>query len=211
MNAPLPLGFDFPLMSALSVRPPWAVPPGEWLEELDEELAARERAYPIHVRDRRMKQADADRHVGLLAAVRMDLVDDSTGRLFAWEDKVRELRRELAIRRNAWPRQIAGRRMRAEDAARRMERLEAVHWRYWIALDFCDPLDNIRNCAAQREAVRAWAWRIDQWERAAADAGDRAARPDRSSEARAAFFAAHPDRLAAARAHGFANMEGIAA
>lgn len=181
-----PLGFDFPLMSPLSTRPPHAVPREEMLIELDEELNARAHSYPLLVAQRRMKEEEARRHIAVLAAVRDDLADPAApaGRDgFPWDAKVRELRRELAIRRNAWPQAIRARRLGAAEAARRMERLEAVHFAYFVDLDHADdasfpgsPPPHRLPCDARFGALRAHHWRVWQWERAALAAGHPAAR-----------------------------------
>lgn len=217
-----PLGFDFPLMSALSVRPPHAVAPGEWLAEIEEELATRERAYPVFVRERRMAEAEAARHIALFRAIAADFGGAPAPAAFPWDAKIRELRREIALRRNVWPKQIGQRRMDAGKAALRMERMEAVHWRYWIALDHCDEFGQYTaDREAQRERVRAYVWRVETWERAAADAGDPAARPEYSTASREAWLVARPDLRAnaaaidaalldAARRHGFAKLEEAA-
>ncbi|HEY0149888.1 MAG TPA: hypothetical protein VGB70_12905 [Allosphingosinicella sp.] len=224
-----PLTFDFPMMSPLSQRPPFAVPAGEYLLELDEELAVRARSYPVFIEQRRMTGREAERHVLLLQAIRADIAGAAPpgGHPLPFEAKVRELRRELAIRRNAWPGQVEARRMDGTQAARRMERLEAVHWRYWIDMFTADDVFNGVTDREERTAmIRAWMWAREDWQRRAADAGDRAARLEWSTAAQQAAeaeaFAKDPTAraynqyldalyLAAARRFGFAPQEGIAA
>lgn len=190
-----PLTFDFPLMSPpvdrpglpplrLSLRPPWRVPADERLLELLAERDRRRGAYPKLVRDGRMTADDADRHQAILARIAEDFADRPIGQSGAawlrwneewlshfdaapwrWADKVRELRRELALRRNTYPKWIAARRVDEGEARERMERLEAVHWRYWICLEWFatagegtlgQRLDPVRRQAA---LVDAWLWR----------------------------------------------------
>lgn len=196
-----PLAFDFPLMSDLSVRPPHAVPADEGLAEVRQELAEREGFYRRLVAKGTMAQADADRHIAIFAAIAADLTADarSAGQLpsstFAWDAKVRELRRELALRRNRWPKRIDAPSdpLDQATAVRRMERLEAVHFRYWVELFGAD--DQFRDGAgfepphylpsdARHGRIRAFYGRIWAWERDALARGDPAARP-----AMAAFYA----------------------
>ncbi|MDP9412692.1 MAG: hypothetical protein M3Q08_01070 [Pseudomonadota bacterium] len=216
-----PLGFDFPLMSGLSRRPPYKVEPDEYLLEIDAELERRRRAYPMFVQERRMKPEEAERHIAILLAIRADFKGTGTSSDIGWDAKIRELRRELALRRHTYPRQIGSRRLNEAEAAQRMERLEGVHWRYWILLDFCDELE-LRDCLEQQRRTRAYLWRVDQWERTAADLGDPAARPHASTAAREAWFALRPERrepasriealyLEAARYYGFAPPQEQAA
>jgi hypothetical protein len=233
-----PLDFSFAPMSALSARPPYAVPEAEWLPELSEELASRERVYPVQVRDKRMKADEAERHIAILGAIREDLLERAFYDNPAWQPgtrfvrhhpaihydaKVRELRRELAIRRNRWPGQISAKRMDADVARLRMERLEAVHWLYWVNLFGADDVFNERahdkaECAS---LIRAWTWRRDNWLRERADAGDPAVPADASTAARDAHRAKHPEwraqaeqldalYLAAAQRHGFVPLDAAA-
>lgn len=167
-----PLDFDFPLMSEISRRPPYAVDHDELAGEIDTELADRSAFYARMAARAKMSQADADRHIDLLAAIRDDLAFAYTrdagwlGQRHGWDAKVRELRRELAIRRNTWPKRIAN----AADpldlvtAALRMERLEAVHFKYWIEL-FQFDVDEDLQPADRRSRIRAEHWRRWQWQR----------------------------------------------
>lgn len=171
-----PLDFGFALMSGLSVRPPHRVAPDEWLLEIDEELDRRRRAYPMFVAEKRMKEEDAARHIAVLLAIRSDLAGH-WNRSESWDVKVRELRRELALRRNAYPSQIERRRLRPAEAVMRMERMEAVHWRYWIALDFFDCGERAGAPFAERlPLIRAASEAVRAWEIAAHAAGNPAAR-----------------------------------
>lgn len=222
-----PLGFDFPVMSALSIRPPWQVEQDEYLPELEEELRHRRPFYARMVARGTMAAQEAERHLALWEAVIADVAAapgagsgaSRACRPFLWHEKVRELRRELQLRRNAWPRKIGSPTLpiSAAQAALRMERLEAVHWRYWVKLDHCDEFGGPR-CAEQTQRIRAYMWRVEDWERRAADAGDPGARPEFSTAATEAWFAAHPDcragaqlaeavYLEAARALGFVGPE----
>lgn len=149
---------DFPLRSALAVRAPRDVTIEEQRLGLEDELERRMRTYPGHVSRNAMTQADADRQIALCRV----LVDDARRiewhraraiaadrgqpapieprghpHSFGWEDRVRELRRDIAIRRNAYPRWIASATnpMTAEKAAIAFDWLDAVHYRYAIDLD----------------------------------------------------------------------------
>jgi hypothetical protein len=193
-----PLGFDFPLMSPLSVRAPHAVPREEMLAEVEQELADRRGFYGRMVARQKMSAGDAARHIDTLTAIGADLREPGLP-TYSWADKVRELRRELAIRRAAWPRRIAkpGDPLDEATAIRRMERLDAVHFAYWIQLFESDDEFHGRSLApphflpsdgSAMGVIRAYVWRIWDWERRALAAGDPAARP-----AMAAFYAAMDD------------------
>lgn len=192
-----PLAFDFPLMSDLSTRPPHSVPEEEMLAEVEQELADRDGFYRRQVAKQTMTADDAERHIAALAAVAADLGGAAAkGGLgaagIAWDSKVRELRREIAIRRNRWPKRVDSPAdpLDRATAGRRMERLDAVHFHYWVRLAFADDLvagfdpPHFLPSDADRGLVRAWQWRIWEWERRALAAGDPAARP-----AMAAFYA----------------------
>lgn len=218
-----PLDFDFALMSPLSRRPPHAVPREEMRAEIEQELADRAALYGRLVDKGKLAAADAARHVAILEAVRDDLDEAGAPAGPGWEAKVRELRRELALRRNAWPKRLArpGDPLTEAAAARRMERLDAVHFLYWIEFFACDfgipaDLGPGRTLDQALDRVRAWAWRVSAWEREAARRGDPAARPhlrpfyealDRGDPAAALIW--HSQLTAAVR-HGFAKMEEAA-
>lgn len=167
-RGPKPLGFDFPLMSAISRRSPWSIEADEMLLEVDEELAHRRTFYKRLVDRGQLGEEEAVRHIAVLLAIRSDLAGH-WDRSVAWEAKVRELRRELQLRRNAWPKRIASAAhpLSADEARRRMERLDALHVRYWMDLWFHDGTrDDMRRHGAEREA----------WERAEHAAGNPVAR-----------------------------------
>lgn len=149
------LARDFPLRSALSRRAPDQVPPDEQLLELDEEMARRRRVYPGFVDRGTMAAEEAERHLAVWQAIIDDyrrgialdrlqhagrqaearLHNDPPWR-FTWDMRVRELRRELALRRTAYPKWIANptNPLTAQDAQRKLERLDAVHNGYWTWL-----------------------------------------------------------------------------
>lgn len=170
-----PLDFDFALRSELSTRGPSHVALDEYLLEIDRELEHRARAYPRFVAKGSMTEPEAARHVAVLCAIRDDYLRlpfpaggdprwphrDSDVR-HTWDDKVRELRRELALRRAIYPKRIAGNILSRPDAALRMERLEAVHADYWRGLFMFDQWDGCATAADRRDKIRAWSWRIDE-------------------------------------------------
>lgn len=233
-----PLDFDFPIMSDLSVRPPHAVPAEEMRAEIEQELADRRGFYRRLVAKQTMTQEDADRHIAIFEAIAADLAwhadeQDEGGTAHSWDAKVRELRREIALRRNRWPKRIASPSdpIDAAGATRRMERLEAVHFKYWIDLFRANDAFAAVPIADMADTIRAWLWIRDDWRRRAADAGDRAADPAWSTAAEAARLEAHlaslpagqaavtrsyaagveATRLRAAQRLGLAPKEGIAA
>ncbi|MEA3036837.1 MAG: hypothetical protein QOH04_2614 [Sphingomonadales bacterium] len=218
-----PLDFDFAMMGPLSRRPPYAVPAEEMLAEIDAEIADRAALYPRLVAKGTLGEAAAEAHIAGLAAIAEDLRERAFYLDPAWREgthyrraspdrpfaaKVRELRREITIRRHAWPARIAkpGDPLGADAAARRMERLEAVHFLYWVWLFKAD--DEVAALAGDEAALaiacRAWTWRRDEWMRTAADAGDAAADPSWSTarahaRLEAQLAALPPDAAEAAR------------
>ncbi len=161
-----PLDTDFPLRSPLAVRPPRDVTLEEQRLGLESEMARRQRTYPGYVQRGTMTQADATLQLQLCQHMLDDVVwlewshataaaewrgeappprprrhaDTAT-----WEDCVRELRRDLAIRRNAYPRWIASATnpLTVAEAAATLEWLDAVHYRYWTGLDGFTSIDII--------------------------------------------------------------------
>ena len=164
MTAP-PLAFDFALATPaidraggpllLSIRPLWSIDRAEQLAELGREIGYRATAYPRMVDTGRLKQADADRHVRILESVLLDLDDvaDRPRATGTWPAMIRELRRELALRRNLWPKLIDSGRMKPADACRHMEALEAAHWACWIELRGIDSEFPAGTPAAQSSAI----------------------------------------------------------
>jgi hypothetical protein len=177
-----PLTDDFAMRSAGTSAPPHLVDRHDMLLELEDELDKRLRVYPAHVERAMMKREDAEYHVGVWRAIIADhhryeaaqarrdghgYTIDPAPYTYDWEARVRELRRELATRRNAYPKWIASpaNPLTAEVAARKLTRLDAVHWRYWMQLfafdQHGDTMDLTRLAhAAEREMLnRAAAWR----------------------------------------------------
>ena len=149
---------DFPLRSGLARRHPGDIDNDELLREVDQELDRRRAAYPALVTRGTLSREEAEQHIATWATIRDDWrrLEHRLERLLGsradgtaltlrrapaayagtWDARVRELRRELAIRRAAYPKWIAnaGNPLTADDAALRLERLDAVHWRYWMQL-----------------------------------------------------------------------------
>lgn len=131
---------DFPLRSALAVRAPRDVAADELRLELEQEAGRRRKVYPALIARGALKEEDADHQQAVWAAMIADLRRDEglpTDRyVLTWEARIRELRRELALRRNAYPKWIDSptNPLTAADAQRHLERLDAVHWWYWMEL-----------------------------------------------------------------------------
>lgn len=181
-----PLDFDFPAMSAFSRLPPWQVKLPEQLAELEQEILRRRKAYPLLVDRGRMTGDEAERHIEAFAAIARDIrfeidCDAMEGAEwdrrharreaelqrcpFKWDDKVRELRREIALRTNKFPGEIERGRITEAEAAIRMERLDAVHWRYWIELRHFDypPEFEDEPFSARMAFVRTLAHNRENW------------------------------------------------
>lgn len=191
-----PLDFTFPAMSApvardgaeavpLSARAPHTVPLDEIALGLEAEHDRRRQQYPRLVERRRLAAEEAERHQAILRQIIDDLTplpadipplaharraEEQRARrsasAFRWADKVRELRRDLAIRRNTWPRRIAEGRAFTRDDRAIIEALEAAHWRYWIRLDHwdagdaADPAPTDPRAAIRRQAAAVEAWLV---------------------------------------------------
>ncbi|ARS27643.1 hypothetical protein [Sphingomonas sp. KC8] len=151
----------------LSVRPLHTIGIDEMLAELRRTCEYRHQLYPRSVETGRMTRDEMLHHIALIEQILDDMTpavpdlpwpeqlrfdqekqDRRKRSGFLWPDKVRELRREIALRRNAWPKAIADGRRNVIEARTAMERLEAVHWRYWIACDHFEPADT-------HDAIRA--------------------------------------------------------
>lgn len=188
-----PLGFDFPLMTPpiardgqdallLSIRPPHTVPLDELLLDLEEERDRRRQLYPKWVNVGRITIEEANHHRQILAQILDDLTppapslspaayrrhqDEQAERASAsphrWADKVRELRREIALRRKAYPKWIGENRMAEADVRRSMERIEAAHWRYWIRLDHFDASDSELPLRERLQPIRDQAAAVEAW------------------------------------------------
>lgn len=152
-----PLADDFPLASDLAARPPHAIGADELLLELDEELARRRQVFPGLIDRGALTREDAAHQVETLAAIRADLhASRAAPDLTIWEARVRELRRDLALRRNAYPKWIASptNPLTRADAIRRIERLDALHWRYWMDMLAAPRNADTAHHVAMRELAR---------------------------------------------------------
>lgn len=139
---------DFAMRSPLAERQPHRVPMAEVVAEVTREVHRRREAYPIMVQRGSLDQAEARRHQAILAAIQADLarVFEPAGTLplasdddpapIGWGAKVRELRRELAIRRAAYPKWVASATnpLTEADARIRLEAFDAAHYLYWHQL-----------------------------------------------------------------------------
>lgn len=185
-TAPATLGlpFDFPLMTpGLSVRPPYAIELDEIRVELNREHAQRARFYSVQVGERKLTQAEADKRRGAWMAVMRLMGCELDATDASWRAMVAELRREILMRRNVYPGRIDARRMTREDAAARMEAIEAAHWHLWIMAEGWTLTDADRapgSAWSKRTAMtdlRAHADNVFAWEVAGRAAGNPAARP----------------------------------
>ncbi|MCW2383341.1 hypothetical protein M2338_002906 [Sphingobium sp. B2D3B] len=145
------MSFDlfFRCMSDESAHP-LTVPKAAIVEELARELNMRRQHYPDRIASGKTTREDANREIGIMAALHADLAVDllltpgnedaavkakreADERLapFSWAELVSCLRREIAMRRKFYPRMLAaGDRSPAELRAQ-LERLEAAHFLYW--------------------------------------------------------------------------------
>jgi len=168
-------------MSPLAERPPHTVDGAEMLAEIEDELAFRRTVYARQVDRNAMKADDALEMIATMEAIRDDLTsayDAATetwpGRRVGWRVKVKELRRELAIRRGSWPKRVANPAdpLDKATAARRLERLDAVHFRYWMELFGADD-EFIGPPQVRYDKTRAWHYVRWLWMRDALNRGGR--------------------------------------
>lgn len=150
-NPPMPerpLARDFAACSPLlGTDQPVYVSTADCLAELQEEMDRRRRVYPRFVDKGTMTPEVMERH--LLAWQVM--VDDHAWALgkralsyrLTWEDRVRELRRELTLRRVAYPKWIANptNPLTEEKARAKLQRLDYVHHRYWQGWCLLPPVE----------------------------------------------------------------------
>lgn len=223
-----PLDFTFTPMSATSHRAPWSIDLDEQEAELRDELADRRDLYPALVaKGRGLTQEDADRHILVwdeivadCTVIPADVPADRWGRLTAearrrrlearilWEEKVREIRREIAIRRRSYAGKVEKGRMLAGIAHEKIERLEAVHWRYWITgFVWSDCLQD-RAPADVARLFRDFEVPRIEWHIAAIDAGERWAQPDQVPDR--AWAERYCRTWRADRACGLVSMEEAA-
>jgi len=113
-------------------------------------------------------------HIELLDEIHCDLVDPFRERTLTnrWEAKVRELRREIAIRRNGYPKSIEKGRLRERDAGPWLEAIEGVHFTYWIRLEHWDERGPATSLSASMEPIRRQSSRVEAWLWQAHLAGD---------------------------------------
>lgn len=173
------LAHDFAPRSALATRGPGDIPFAEMMRELADERASRTATYPALIAKSTMTRDDAARHMAVWRAIEADFAaaaphqdrpgtpearSASPNNRVSWADKLRELRRELALRRNAYPKWLAKptATLTAAEAARKLEALDAIHWLYWHRLFAFTPagedprIDLPRlHWIATREAERA--------------------------------------------------------
>lgn len=184
-----PLDFDFVPMADMSRRPPWTIDADEQEEELGDELSFRRDRYPVMVaKGRGLTHDDADRHIRIweeiLADCRVVPADRSVRALdearqrrqamrILWEDKVRELRREVLIRRNAYPGWVDKGRVTLGTAREKVARIEAVHWRYWMTGFVWDDCLLGRDRADRARLFRNFHVPRIEWQLAQIDAGAR--------------------------------------
>lgn len=146
-----PLAHDFAPRSELADRAPGDVTFADMLRELADERTQRATTYPHLINKGTLSAPDAARHMAIWRAIEADFAaaaphQDRPGtpeanaaapkNAVSWDDKIRELRRELALRRTAYPKWIAKpvHPLTATEGARKLAALDAIHWRYWHRL-----------------------------------------------------------------------------
>lgn len=139
--APSELAWDFLERSPGAVRHPASVPFAEQREELAAELDRRRRLYPRSVERGTMTAATMSHELAVFAAMLDDYcrsLRDPRPFTLDWRSRIIALRRELAMRRTAYPKWVASgsNPLTQAEATARLERLDAVYHQYWRWL-FC--------------------------------------------------------------------------
>jgi len=134
------------------------------LAELREEAQHRRDWYPKAVEKCRMTELEMAHEINLIDALVEDFASEP-GRPrprngFGWAQKVNALRREIMIRRHAYPKWVAKGRMTDLVARHKLTAIEAAHAWYWHhGLDFMDGAD----AAEIRRNIRAEIHRRANW------------------------------------------------
>ncbi len=147
-----PLERDFLLVSPIvgDHATPDYVTAEDCLLEMDAEMDRRRAAYPKFVEKNQMTPEQMRWHIDVWAA----MIDDHVRTLplgarraaepyrYTWEIRIRELRRELAMRRAAYPKWIANPAHPLDlDVARaKLVALDHVHYRYWYGWCLLPPV-----------------------------------------------------------------------
>lgn len=182
-NPALTLDPRWPCLSPESADP-HSVPLAAQEAELSRELDQRRHAYPRRVEKRMLSQYDADRRIDLLHAIHDDIAwlaqfarwsagteprfshdmtrhrDAAEAAIarFRWSELVAELRREIDMRRKYYPAWVRKGSLDAPRARLQLERIEAVHFLYWVHGRWFMP-DELHS-------VRDRVWTVDGPERA---------------------------------------------
>jgi hypothetical protein len=156
--APSELAWDFPEISPGTLRHPATVPWDEQRAELAAELERRRRLYPRSVERQTMTPETMHHEIAVFAAMLHDY-DRAPDRPrpfeLDWRTRIIALRRELTLRRTAYPKWVASpsNPLTEADARQRLERLDAVYHRYWRWLLCFDP--PLETLALEGEAYQA--------------------------------------------------------
>lgn len=140
--------------------------------EIESELAYRRATYPKRIELGRLDPDQAERQIAILGEIRVQLPHPGNNHAegeaaFSWADKVRELRREITMRRQLYPRWIADPKspLTRETAILRLARMEATHELYWylccfsyIDIQMAHRINNTRR--EQRDAAGIAPWQI---------------------------------------------------
>ena len=126
------------------------------IEEAARELATRRRIYPDRVNTGRMKQAEADYQIALMAGIAADTVRmaDVGGapippcpHKFTWAQRRSGIGHELAMRARFYPQWIAAGRLRQAAADDQIAAMKAILWRYDSGFDWT-PANGIARLTA---------------------------------------------------------------
>lgn len=154
-----PLTDAFEMRGPMAMRAPWQVPRDEHLLELRAELDRRRTVYRGLVDRNTLTAEQAKRYCAILRGAIAHYDHRAPREPGVDHDMiVRELRREIALRRNAYPKWVKSptHALSADAAATHMERIEAVHWSFWMDLDGFTPAgrDETEDLARHQLVIR---------------------------------------------------------
>ena len=173
------IDFLFPCLSPESADPQ-TIPTRLLREELERELHQRRSSYPSRVDKGRMRPYDAERGIDIMRGLvedrktcealdlwyeqqdtpqgddlwnalnRQEAIADAALQSFRWSEVIIALQREILLRRKYYPQWIAGGTLEPLRARHQLERIEAVHYYWWVGMHRFMP-DHLHN---KQDAMR---------------------------------------------------------
>lgn len=173
------IDYLFPCLSPESADPQ-TIPTRLLRDELERELHQRRNSYPARVDKGRMHRHDAERGIDMMRALvehyrrietmdawyegqdtpqgdtlwqahlKQDAIAEAALQPFRWSEVVIALQREILLRRKYYPQWIAGGTLEPLRARHQLERIETVHFHWWVGMSHFMP-DHLHH---KQEAMR---------------------------------------------------------